>query len=105
MKLYGQIDLAALGNVVRNHPELVKTFTTKDGVIHKVINVNVEARKSPDQYGRSHYIKVAVKKEQQKQGVNYFVADLKESQQNAQAPQAAPQNPPQQNEDDGDLPF
>lgn len=106
MELYGQIDLAVLGDIVRNHPEAVKTFTTKDGKTHKCINITIGERKTPSTYGHTHFLKVGVKKEQQKQGLNYFVGDLKPSQQAEPPKQAQPapqQMPPKKGDDD--LPF
>ena len=106
MELYGQIDLAVLGDIVRAHPEAVKTFTTKDGKTHKCINITIGERKTPSTYGHTHFLKVGIKKEQQKQGLNYFVGDLKPSQQ-AEPPKQAqtqPQQMPPKKGDD-DLPF
>lgn len=83
--LFGSIDLTKLGQIVRSHPEAVKKVQMKDGTEHQFININLDARKEADQYGRTHYIKASIKKDAQKSGVNYFIADLKPSQ-NQQAP-------------------
>lgn len=107
MDLFGQIDLKELGDIIRQQPELVREVTHKDGSVHKYVNVVVAPRRNPDQYGRTHYIKVYTKKEQMRQGVRYYFADLKESQQQgAQAPQkpAPPKQEGQQGGDDN-LPF
>lgn len=101
--LYGQIDLTALGNIARNHPDAIRKVTFKDGSVHQMLNISVAARQQADQYGRTHYIKAGIKKAEQKDGVKYYVADLKPSggeQQAAPATAAAPQ--PEQN---GELPF
>lgn len=107
--LYGSIDLTILGNIVRQHPSLVREVQFKDG-IHKMLNIDVNERKQPSDKGATHYIKASCKKEQQVQGVNYFVADLKPSQygaasQQQPAVQAAPATAPIENADTSDLPF
>ena len=103
--LYGNLDLTVLGNLVRQHPELVREVDFKDGK-HKLLNIDVYQKQQEDQYGNVATIKATCKKEQQKQGVNYYLANLKVSQyQNnsqQQTQQPAPQLAPQ---DDSDLPF
>lgn len=110
MELYGQIDLSALGEVVRQHPDAVRVVKTRDGKEHKYINISVCQRRYPDQYGRTHYIRTNVNKDEQKQGVKYFVADLKESRYEGAKPAApakgnapAPTETPAEGKDD--LPF
>lgn len=89
MELYGQIDVDAFARIVKEHPECIKVVQKRDGTAHRYLNINISERREPDQYGRTHYIKAGVPKANQKQGVNYYIADLKPS-----ANQAAPQ--PQQ---------
>lgn len=101
--LYGQIDLTALGNIARNHPEAIKNVNFKDGSVHQMLNISVASRQQADQYGRTHYIKAGIKKADQKDGVKYYVADLKPSGEQQAAP-AAPQQEPQPGGDDP-LPF
>ena len=43
----------------------------------KYLNVDIYERRFPSQYGHTHYIKVGIRKELQKEGVNYFIGDLK----------------------------
>lgn len=75
--MYGRIDLTKLGNIVRNHPELVKTYTDKNGVEHKTVNVNIYS-KDKDDYGNVAYIKVPCKVDNMKmQKSAYYVCDLK----------------------------
>lgn len=104
--LYGQLDLTVLGKIVRQHPELIKKVTFKDGE-HQLINIDVFERKQTDQYGNVAAIKASCKQEQQKQGLSYFLASLKVSQyqhgSNQQTQQPARQQ--QQSGDDSDLPF
>lgn len=88
--LYGSIDLTILGNIVRQHPSLVREVTFKDGSNHKFLQIDVSERRQPSEKGNTHYIKATCKKDQQMQGVNYFIADLKPSTYGNQPQQAAP---------------
>lgn len=98
--LFGQIDLTALGNIVRQHPQLVKEVTFKDGTVHKFINIDVATRQQASDKGHTHYIKVSCKKDQQVQGLKYYIADLKPSQySNNQSAQ------PATSADVNDIPF
>lgn len=45
----------------------------------KYLSIIINERKQVDKYGNSHYIKAYVKKENEKQGVNYFIGDAKVS--------------------------
>lgn len=103
---YGSIDLTKLGEIVRKHPELVRVANMKDGSQHKFLNIDInEKQNGADQYGNVAYLKASCKKDQQKQGVNYYLCDLKESQNSNQQQQAAaPQNNADVNNSD-DLPF
>lgn len=104
---YGSIDLTKLGQIVRQHPELVKVANMKDGSQHKFLNIDISPKQSgADQYGNVAYLKAACKKSEQKQGLHYYLCDLKLSQ-NQQQGQSAPVSAPQQptvNASD-DLPF
>ena len=99
--LYGQLDLSKLGDFVRQNPEAVKVVTFKDGTTHKMLNVSISERRQVDNFGNDHYIKIYVPKEQIKQGVNYFIADIKSrtqanTQQQTQQQAPLPQTPEQQ---------
>lgn len=87
--LYGTIDLTKLGAIINAHPELVRTATMKDGSVHKFIGIDVwNNQNGADQFGNVASMKVSCKKDSQKQGVNYYIANLKESQfQQQQQPQ------------------
>ena len=103
--LYGQLDLTVLGKIVRQHPELIKKITFKDGE-HQLINIDVFEKQQADQYGNIATIKASCKKDQQKQGVNYYLANLKVSQyQNNSQQQTQQPAPPLAPQDDSDLPF
>ena len=104
--LYGQLDLTVLGKIVRQHPELIKKITFKDGE-HQLINIDVFEKQQQDQYGNIATIKASCKKDQQKQGVNYYLSNLKVSQYQNNNNQQSQQSAPQQQTDNGsdDLPF
>lgn len=88
---YGKIDLTRLGQIIKAHPERIKRVQFKDGE-HQLIDINVR-EKATDNYDNVAYINVGVRSADRKEGVNYFIADLKASQFNGDAKQA---NPPQQ---------
>ena len=104
---YGSIDLTKLGQVVRMHPELVRVANMKDGTQHKFLNIDINPKQNGvDQYGNAAYLKVACKKAEQRQGVPYYLCDLKQSQHSQQQTQApAPAAQPQGNDNSDDLPF
>ena len=102
---YGSIDLTKLGQIVRQHPELIKTVNMKDGSQHQFLNIDIYEKQQTDQYGNTAYVKVSCKKDEQKQGLNYYLCDLRPSKfgdNNQQAQQPVQQ--PQSNSND-DLPF
>lgn len=106
MSYYGQIDLTKLGKVVKEHPEAIREAQFKDGV-HKFVNIEVKEKQAPDQWGNIAYAKVGIKKEQQKDSLNYFVADLKKSNFDSAPVQEQPQRQaaPSVGNDKEDLPF
>ena len=78
-KLYGTLDLTLIGRIVRNHPELIRKVQFKDGE-HQLLNIDVHEKREQDQYGNAAYIKTACKKDLQREGINYYLANLKISQ-------------------------
>lgn len=95
--LYGSICLS----------DIPKEFITTGRNGKKYLNVNITKRRTPSQYGQTHNIKVYVPKEQQKQGMNYYIGELKTGgQQQTISPTTLPKQPsaPQQ-QDSNDLPF
>lgn len=108
MGFYGSLDLTKLGEIVRKHPELVKTVNMKDGTQHKFLNIDVNEKQQVDQYGNSAYLKVSCKRDEQRQGINYYLCDLKTSQNSNQQSQQPARQAPQssaQNDNTDDLPF
>jgi len=105
--LYGNLDLTVLGNLVRQHPELVRIVDFKDGK-HKLLNIDVFEKQQADQYGNVATIKASCKKDQQKEGVCYYLSNLKVSQYQNNSNQQQIQQPAPQQESNGvadDLPF
>lgn len=102
---YGEIDLTKLGQIVRKHNTLVKKAQFKDGE-HQILKVAVLQKDAADKFGNTASIKVACKKEEEVQGVIYWVGDLKPS-----TPKETPKKTnwdeplPPLNEDNDGLPF
>ena len=107
MGYYGSIDLTKLGQIVRQHPDLVRTVNMKDGTQHQFLNIDVNEKQQEDQYGNVAYLKVSCKKAEQIEGLNDYLCDLKQSQnsqqQNRQQSAPSPAAAPTDNPDD--LPF
>lgn len=81
MDLYGSICLTDIDKSL--------ITTAKNG--KQYLNIELRERREPSQYGHTHYIKQVAKADQRKDGVNYYIGDLKPSQYQQQAPQQAPQ--------------
>lgn len=98
MDLYGSICLTDIDKSL--------ITTAKNG--KQYLNIELRERRETSQYGHTHYIKQVAKADQRKDGVNYYIGDLKPSQYQQQAPQQAPQQQVRQaqpvNPND-DLPF
>lgn len=109
---YGSIDLTQLGEIIRKHPELVKVSERNQ---HKYLGVDIIEKDAVDEYGHKGFIKVSCKKENRKEGVKYYIANVKLSQYQDNAPAQGqytqqPATPPQTSvatpENSGDdLPF
>lgn len=98
MDLYGSICLTDIDKSL--------ITTAKNG--KQYLNIELRERREPSQYGHTHYIKQVAKAEQRKDGVNYYIGDLKPSQYQQQTPQQAPQQQVRQEPiviTDDDLPF
>ena len=55
----------------------MKKIMCKDGVERVFLNVAVVERKEKSQFGDTHFISCAPKKDERKDGVNYVIGDLK----------------------------
>lgn len=88
---------------IKNYPELIKVVSCKDGVTRKYLNISVIERKEPSQYGKTHFISCAPKKDERQDGKNYILGDLKRYEPKPQQA-AAPTPAPTGNATD-DLPF
>lgn len=97
MNLIGSIEVSAIPK------ELFKRVQKKDGSTGVYLNIGIFQRKETSQFGATHFVSVAPKKEERKDGVNYIVGDLKPLQQTAPvSPQQVEQAPPAPVDD---LPF
>jgi hypothetical protein len=100
--LFGSINLSKIPK------ELIKEVKFKDGSVQKCLDIKVCKRREPSQFGDTHFISCEPKdKNERKDGVNYFIGDLKEytPPQQSAVPNGvpAPQSAPPQ--DDLGLPF
>lgn len=69
----------------------------------KYLNIVVNERREVSQFGMTHYVKAHCKKEQQRDGVNYYIGELKPSDYQGGNVAATAAAPVVQKEDD--LPF
>jgi hypothetical protein len=69
--LYGSICLSDIPK------ELIKEVTLQDGTKKMYLNVAVVERREKSQFGHTHFITCSPKQEERKEGVNYFIGDLK----------------------------
>ena len=74
MNFYGQISLTKLCDFARNHPEMVKEVTFRDGHVEKMIDIDVNERREPSKFGNVAYIRC-----RSANGDKAYVADLKRS--------------------------
>lgn len=107
--LYGTIDLTVLGQLCRQHPQLIKKVNFRDGE-HQLLNIDLFAKQQADQYGNVAVIKASCKKDERKDNLNYYIANLKVSnyQDNGNQQQPSNQNGGSQQPESGssnDLPF
>jgi hypothetical protein len=91
-----------LSNIPR---EQMKKVMCKDGIERIFINIAVIERKEKGQYGDTHFVSCAPKKDERKDGVNYVIGDLKryEPQPSSPTPEQINAAPPISPSDD--LPF
>ena len=112
--LFGQIDLTELGKLVKTQPNAFKKVQFKDGTTHLFGKIVVKPLRNQTQY-KTDFIKLYVKREEEQQGVNYFVGDAvdKDAQQtqqqapeqNAAPAQATAESAAQAPEASEELPF
>lgn len=106
INLYGSICLS----------DIPKELITTGRNGKKYLNVEVRQRREPSAYGNTHYIKASCRVQDRREGVNYFIGDLKPSRfqdgvQDAQPAQTftplppLSQRPQQPEPEDVELPF
>lgn len=91
-----------LSNIPRSE---IKKIKCKDGQERLFLNVAVIERKEKGQFGDTHFISCAPKKDERKDDVSYIIGDLKEWNPEPQMPtaeQIAAANPITESDD---LPF
>ena len=112
-RFYGTLDLTVLGKIVRQHSGLVRKVMFKDGE-HQLLNIDIFEKQQPDQFGNVAAIKASCKASNRKEGLNYYIANLKISDfqdEGRQQTQSAVSNgtvtsdKPEENVDADDLPF
>lgn len=92
MNYYGSICLSDIPK------EVIKTG--KNG--KKYLNISIWEREKPSEWGQTHTISCAPKKEERQEGVNYLIGDLKPIEARKAEP-AKGSTPDTKNDDD--LPF
>lgn len=88
--------------------EVMKKVTCKDGSQKIFINVAIIERKEPATFGDrtyTHFISCAPKKEERKEGVNYFIGDLSEYKPQPSVPTAEQIEAAPPVSEEEDLPF
>lgn len=90
MNLYGSI---CLSDIPR---ELIKEH--ENG--RRYLNIEIKELATPSKFGATHAIKASVKREDRKEGVNYFIGNLKPSQYGNQPKPEAPAPRPIQSDPD-----
>lgn len=93
-----------LSNIPRSE---MKKIMCKDGKERVFLNVAVVERKVKSQFGDTHFITCAPKKEERKEGVSYIFGDLKVWNPEPQMPTAEEiaAAPPFEPSSEDDLPF
>ena len=102
MDYIGQIDFTILSRLWKQHKDLFKEVEFKDGK-HVLLDVSLQERKEADAKGNTHYLKARCKKDNQKEGVNYFIGSHFKPYGQQQQPQPVKEGTTVENEDE--LPF
>lgn len=68
MNYYGRICL----------DDIREEFVVKDSAGKRYVRVNINKRREPSKYGDTHYIKAYVPKNERREGVNYYIGEAKE---------------------------
>ena len=71
MMLYGSLCLSQIPR------ELIKKVMCKDGKERCFLNISIIERKEKSQFGDTHFVSCAPKKEERKENINYIFGDLK----------------------------
>lgn len=83
----------------------IKKVELKNGETKMYLNVAVVERKKPSALGQTHFISCAPKQEERKEGVNYYIGDLKDFKPVNKTPTAEEINKAPSVTEKDDLPF
>lgn len=82
---FGQLDLTKIAALVQQQPGLVKNVNFRDGE-HMLLPINVNDMQKTDEYGNTHSITAYCRKDDRNPNLNYFIANLKPSNNDNQPP-------------------
>ena len=82
---FGQLDLTKIAALVQQQPELVKHVNSRDGE-HMLLPINVNDMQRTDEHGNTHSITAYCRKDDRNPNLNYFIANLKPSNNDNQPP-------------------
>lgn len=82
---YGQLDLTKIAALVQQQPGLVKMVNFRDGE-HMLLPINVNDMQKTDEHGNTHSITAYCRKDDRNPNLNYFIANLKPSNNDQQPP-------------------
>lgn len=99
---YGDIDLTKLGQIVRKHNALVRKVQFKDGE-HMLLKIGVFLKENADRFGNTATMKITCKRDEELEGVPYYVGDLKPASPREEKPKPIEEQQP--TSDNPDLPF
>lgn len=97
--MIGSIDLSKIDK------NLIRSVKMKDGSTHLFLNVTVTKRKSPSQFGDTHFISTAPKGTPQEERNKFIIGDLKEWEENRISMEEIKSAPFITEAEKSDLPF
>ena len=75
---FGQLDLTKIAALVQQQPGLVKKVNFRDGE-HMLLPINVNDMQKTDEHGNTHSITAYCRKDDRNPNLNYFIANLRPS--------------------------
>lgn len=102
---YGKLDFTKLCRLWKDHKELFDMVDFKDGK-HALLKVNFNERQQADEHGNTHYLQANCKKDQRKEGLDYFVgSSFRPSQNDSQQSNTTSKESGASVEENDGLPF